>query len=113
MSSARGVRNLSIVLLCVIGSRALSQRTPALLQGVVIEAGSNTPIAKATVELRSVSGGESVAATTRTDSAGKFYLSAVAPGSYRLIANHAGHVKTEFAQLNPSNPPPDIRIAMT
>ena len=91
----------------------MSQQPGVLFQGTVVEAGSETPIARATVELRSVAGGESVAALTRTDSAGKFYLPRVAPGTYRLVANHAGHVKTELGQVNPSNPPANIRIAMT
>ena len=112
MSSARVARKIAIVSIFVMGLPALSQQ-PTLLQGTVVEAGSNTPIAKATVELRPLSGSETVAATTRTDSAGKFYLPSVAPGSYRLVASHAGHVRAESGQFNPAAPPANIRIAMT
>ena len=122
MSFARGVRTIAIVSVFALGPRALSQQAPLSFQGVVFEAGSDTPIAKATVELRSDSGATTLVASTRTDSAGKFYLPAVAPGSYRLVASHAGHVLAEYGQrqmsgpgtrVDPANPPSNIRIAMT
>src|SRR5678816_4022382 len=121
MSFGHVVRSIVIVSVFVMGSKAMPQQQP-LLQGIVVEAGSETPIARATVELRPVAGGESVAAVTRSDSSGKFYLPRVAPGMYRLVASHAGHIVAEFGQrqqsapgtpINPANPPANIRIAMT
>jgi hypothetical protein len=112
---------LSIVAVC---GRSLSQQPSAFLQGTVVEAGSAATIAKATVELRSVSGSQLAVATTRTDGEGKFYLPNVAPGSYRLVAIHAGHVTAEYGQRQPGVPGTaltltpnqritDVRIAMT
>src|SRR5678816_4812382 len=113
MSFGHVVRSIVIVSVFVMGSKAMPQQQP-LLQGIVVEAGSETPIARATVELRPVAGGESVAAVTRSDSSGRFYLPQVTPGMYRLVASHAGHIVAEFGQrqqsapgtpINPANPP--------
>ena len=71
------IRGSSLFLLLVsaglLSSTALSQQTPAYLQGVIVEAGSNAPIGKATVELRGSTGSGPAITTTRTDSEGKFY----------------------------------------
>jgi hypothetical protein len=89
----------------------------------VVDAASNAPISKAIVELR-VPGTRTAIASTRTDRDGNFYLPNVAPGSYGLVATHAGHVFTEYGQRAPGAPGTvlpltpgqrmmDARIAMT
>jgi hypothetical protein len=83
-------RTLFVVLLGLIAGSALSQQPSASVQGLVVEAGSNAPVAKATVYLRSMNG--YVVASTLTDRDGKFYLLNLSPGSYRFVTAHAGHV---------------------
>lgn len=117
---------LFIAGLASITSRALSQQPASLpaIQGMVVETDSNAPIGKATVELRPGSGAGPAIASTRTDGDGKFYLANAAPGSYRLVVTHAGHVTAEYGQRQPGGPATtltlaagqritDIRIAMT
>src|SRR6187397_2495926 len=122
MSFARAAKTFAVASLFVLGTSALSQQPSAVFQGTVVESGTDVPIAKATVELRTTSGEPSVAASTITDSAGKFYLPAMASGSFRIVASHPGHVLAEFGERPPggpgtpltlNNPPANIRIAMT
>src|SRR5688572_165196 len=90
-------RPLLLFLLVVFCGKALSQQPMAHVQGVVVDAGSNAPISKALVELR-VPGTRTAIASTRTDRDGKYYLPNVSPGSYDLVATHAGHVFAEYGQ---------------
>jgi hypothetical protein len=111
-------------ILCVVHGRALSQQPTAFLQGIVVEEGGGTPIAKANVELRAASGSGQAMANTQTDRDGKFYLPNVAAGPYRIVVTHAGHVNAEYGQrfpggasatlvLAPGQRAMDLRIAMT
>ena len=113
-----------LLFLCVVHGRALSQQPTAYLQGIVVEEGGGTPIAKANVELRAASGSGQAIANTQTDREGKFYLPNVTAGPYRVVVTHAGHVNAEYGQRYPGGAPSmlmlapgqramDLRIAMT
>jgi hypothetical protein len=114
MSSERNKLAAVFVACVLLLSRSgLSQQKPPLLQGSVIEAGSEFPIEKATVELRTAAGNNTPAlASSLTDSSGRFYLPILNPGSYRIVALHSGHV-TASMPFNSSSPPAAIRIPMT
>jgi len=110
--------------LCVADGRALSQQPTAYLQGIVVEEGGGSPIAKANVELRVASGSGQAIENTQTDREGKFYLPNVVAGSYRVVVAHAGHVNAEYGQrypggassmlvLTPGQRAMGLRIAMT
>ncbi len=113
-----------LLFVLAVHGRVLSQQPAAYLQGTIVEEGSGTPIAKATVELRAASGGSQAIANTQTDRDGKFYLPNVAAGPYRVVVTHAGHVNAEYGQRYPGGAPAtlvlapgqravDLRIAMT
>jgi 5-hydroxyisourate hydrolase-like protein (transthyretin family) len=120
----RRVALIFLPILCVVHGRALSQQPTAFLQGIVVEEGGGTPIAKASVELRAAAGSSQAIANTQTDRDGKFYLPNVTPGAYRVVVTHAGHVNAEYGQRYPGGTPSmlvlapgqramDLRIAMT
>jgi Carboxypeptidase regulatory-like domain len=99
-----------LVFVVVFCGPALSQQPSALVQGIVVDAASNAPISKAIVELR-VPGTRTAIASTRTDRDGNFYLPNIAPGSYGLVATHAGHVFAEYGQRAPGSPGPALLLA--
>jgi hypothetical protein len=102
-----------ILSLAVFCSKYLSQRAPSL-QGIVVEAGSGTPIMRANVELRSALGPPGnpgpALARTHSDRDGKFVFPTPPSGRYRVVVNHAGHVP---AELTPDQGATNVRIAMT
>ena len=87
-------RLLFATLLFAICGKAVSQQPAASIDGVVVDAGSEARIAKATVDLR-IPGTRTAVVTTRTDREGRFYLPNVTPGAYRLFITHEGHVTTD------------------
>src|SRR5262245_38232887 len=89
--------------LCVLCTQMVAQQSAAYVQGVVVDAASNTSLSKAIVELR-VPGTRTAIASTRTDRDGRFYLPNVTPGSYSLVATHSGHVFAEYGQRMPGAP---------
>lgn len=97
------MRTLVIVLLAILGGITEAQTpvpsavAPALIEGVVLQSGTNEPLAKARVELRTDTG-LPVGTTTGRD--GRFLLPNVAPGQYRLLATRSGYVRTEYAPEN-------------
>ena len=70
----------------------------ASIKGTVVSRQTGKPLGNATIELR-IMGGNTTAKTTTTDGDGKFVLSRLAAGSYRLIARRSGYVQTEFSPL--------------
>ena len=104
---------LSVPLLLMGGFQSAAQQPASSLQGMVMEAGSTNPVAKATVELGDVGG--TAVEVTRTDAEGKFYLPNIAPGRYRIVVSHTGHVnaKYESLTLTPGQRVDNVRIEMT
>jgi hypothetical protein len=80
---------------------------------MVMEAGSTNPVPKATVEIGNAGG--TAAEVTRTDSEGKFYIPNIAPGQYRIVVSHTGHVNAKYESLTlaPGQRADNIRIEMT
>jgi protocatechuate 3,4-dioxygenase beta subunit len=85
---------------CVVllGLAAQAQVVPAsgsLISGIVMNPCTGDPVAAAKVELLQ---GESTSplATVKTDASGHFYLSNVAPGSYRVAAERPEFLRNEF-----------------
>src|SRR5262245_17537275 len=75
------------------------QPRSASLEGIVLRAGTNEPIAKAVVEL-SGSGSQRTAVATGPD--GKFEFRNVAPGSYRVAVSRAGFLNSVYGQRGPN-----------
>ena len=105
---------VSCLLLAGFQSAAQQPAAPsASLQGVVLEAGSTNPVPKATVQIGNAGG--TSAEVTRTDSEGKFYIPKIAPGQYRIVVSHTGHVNAKYESLTlaPGQRVDSIRIEMT
>src|SRR5262245_30704133 len=66
-------------------------QTFALVDGIVVRAGTSSPMARAEVTL-SQEGTAAPMLTTSTDEAGRFAFRDVLPGEYRLAANRSGYV---------------------
>jgi len=99
------------------------QQLPGFIQGIVSDSSSNTALAKVTVELRNPSSPAAIASTV-TDTDGRFLLSFVQPGSYKIVAMRTGYANAEFGQRHPGGPSQnvivtasqrmaDLRIGMT
>ena len=100
-------------LLLAISGRAVSQQPDASIDGFLIDAGSEAPIVKATVDLR-IPGTRTAVVTTRTDREGKFYFPNVTPGAYRLFITHEGHVTTDkMLTLSAGQRIGNLRVSMT
>jgi hypothetical protein len=80
---------------------------PATIEGFVVRLGASTPITRAEVVLEPVepTGGELLIspATVLTDGGGRFVLSGVAPGSYRLRSFREGYVDGEYGAASPQD----------
>lgn len=89
---------------------AAQQPPPAVLQGTVVQAGTNSPLANARVELRS-GGAFTAVDSIITDREGRFSFPKVSPGSYRLVASRLGYVNAEYGQRQPNGPALTLTLA--
>lgn len=83
-SSSRGVSPVALgcALACAIAGGLVARSAPAQsVRGTVVDAGA-TPVPGVMVQL--LAADSSVAARTLTDGAGRFFIAAAAPGSYRV-----------------------------
>ncbi len=69
------------------------------VHGLVMQASTNEPVGGALVRLEPTARGQTSSA--RTDERGRFTFPNVAPGRYRVFAEHTGLVKTEYGQRSP------------
>jgi len=117
---------VSILVLVFIVSTGLSQdERKARLSGVVVKAGSDTPLPRINIELQDSSGGGDAATlTTTTNEKGEFAFVNLASGRYRLAASGAGYLRVEYGQaglsgsgivfpLAPAQEKIDFRFALT
>src|SRR5688572_16396063 len=86
------------------------QPSPAAIQGVVIQEGTNSPLANARVDLRAA-GSVATLDSSTTDRDGRFSFPRVQPGSYRLIASRLGYVNAEYGQRSPNGPTQMLSLA--
>jgi len=137
------VRTISLlILLSVAAGRVAGQQPTTTLQGNVMEAGTNTPLTGASLELRALleNPGPAVslpnspipyfqASSTPvypglSGDAGQFVFRNIPPGRYTLTASHNGHMHAEYGQHGPNGkgmiltvaggqPITGIRLAMT
>jgi 5-hydroxyisourate hydrolase-like protein (transthyretin family) len=78
---------------------AQAQTGTAKITGHVVSAESGLPIRRAQISVNSRDTG--FARTVATDSEGRYELSAVPAGRYRLFVNKAGYVPLEYGQSRP------------
>jgi len=93
----------AIVLLCCAAVVLLGQTPGASLEGVVVEQGLNRPLARVTLDLRSV---DNASLTARypalTTAEGKFSFRNIPPGRYSLAAMRVGYLRVEYGQRGPN-----------
>jgi hypothetical protein len=84
---------------------ATQQPPTALIEGVVLRAGTGDAIPKAQVTLISTTPSGTAAAPVFTDGLGRFVFQNVAPGTYRLAAARNGFIRQEYGQRIPAGRP--------
>jgi len=86
------------------------QQAPGFIRGVVTDVSTGMPMSKVTVEIRTPAGVSAVDSTV-TDSDGRFFLSNVKPGKYKVVAMRAGYANSEFGQRRPGGPSQNVTVA--
>jgi protocatechuate 3,4-dioxygenase beta subunit len=79
----------------------LRAQSPASIEGVVVEQGTNNPVARVTLDLRAVDNAANRYPAITT-SEGKFSFQNVLPGRYALVSSRAGYVRAEYGQRGPN-----------
>src|SRR5688572_23612780 len=69
-----------------------------VVQGRVVDARTNRPVANASVDLQGLEGAVNVS----TDAQGRYEIAAVVPGEYRMSARAPGYVPSQFGQRHAS-----------
>ena len=77
----------AIVLFLLQGSQA---QTPASIEGIVVRAGTSTPVARARVSIGS--------AQALTDDGGRFSFKNLRPGSYRVSVAHNAYLPAQYGE---------------
>jgi hypothetical protein len=105
---------IAALLLLWISAAAAAPQQPASIQGIVTDAITGQPIAKASIELRGLGNSpfplpqqSGVDATAPgfpglTSERGQFVLRNIPPGQYTLTASHTGYVHGEYGQHGPN-----------
>jgi protocatechuate 3,4-dioxygenase beta subunit len=83
--------------------KSIAPSDPCTIEGIVVRLGTNTPLNRARVELRGAEGSEFVRQVMTFDD-GRFVITGVAPGRYRLFAERNGFVRSEYGQQAPGRP---------
>jgi hypothetical protein len=80
------------------------------ISGIVVKLAGSEPVKTATVQLQSL---QDLAHTISvvTDMSGRFQLSGIDPGRYRLKVSRAGFVMQEYGQRTPNDPGAEIRLS--
>ena len=76
------------------------------IQGIVVKAGSGQPLRGARISFRRVDGNPGAFGNSKTpvttDATGRFLVTGVDPGQYRVSAERDGYVRQEFGQRTPA-----------
>jgi hypothetical protein len=88
----------------------LFQTTDLTLSGVVVKAGSEEPVARATVELRPVESGNSPVRTITTSTEGRFEFRNLSRGQYQVVVTRIGYVRAAYGERRPGGPGTPISI---
>jgi len=109
-----------LILLFVAAGSIAGQQPTSTLQGTVVEAGTNRPLAGASLELRALQDNSSPAVILPNSpipyyqassspvypglsgDAGQFVFRNIPPGRYTLTASHNGHMHAEYGQRGPN-----------
>jgi protocatechuate 3,4-dioxygenase beta subunit len=78
----------------------MAVQSPASVEGVVLETGTNAPIRDVTLQL-SQTGNNDVRYAAISSQDGRFVFRAVLPGEYSLTASRAGYVRAQYGQRGP------------
>jgi protocatechuate 3,4-dioxygenase beta subunit len=81
--------NSLLLALLVFLLQGFQPQAMSSIEGIVVQAGTSTPVVGATVTFAS--------GRTTTDDAGRFALTNLQPGRYRLFASHGAYVPTKAA----------------
>ena len=102
-------------LLIVAFAVAASQAQEPSIAGLAVRITNNEPIQHARILLTKVNGGLSDSIVLSTDDEGRFGVVNMAPGTYRLFAEHVDHVRTESATVTvgPGQQVSNVIVRMT
>ena len=93
------------VLLIVLAAQAVAvaQASTAAVEGVVVNAQSEQPLARTLLELRAVDVGPARVYSQTTTSTGRFNFRNVMPGRYQLTAMRQGYVRGDYGLRGPGS----------
>jgi hypothetical protein len=91
------------VMLVVLAAQVMAsaQTGAASVEGVVVNAQSSEPLARAQLELRSVDSGPARVYSQTTGATGRFTFGSVMPGRYQLTAMRQGYVRGDYGVRGP------------
>ena len=78
-----------MILLALLALLSLAQQPSGAIQGLISRAGTNQPLARATVEIRGDDDAALPLHTTTTESDGRFLIPNIRPGRYRVMVSSA------------------------
>jgi hypothetical protein len=90
------IRTLAFLLLATVPVTA--QTGESVIRGIVVEASTNKPLARATVRLEPMPGTPGSAQTTRATRLGGFEFQYLPAGNYVLKASRKGYLSAEYGQ---------------
>ena len=76
-----------MILLALLALLPLAQQPSGAIQGLISRAGTNQPLAKATVEIRGDDDAAPALYATTTESDGRFLIPNIRPGRYRVVVS--------------------------
>ena len=96
------MRSLLLALALFVIQGNLPQ-SPASIDGVVVRAGTSTPVVRARVSVGPIQ--------TLTDQSGKFSLRNLPSGRYRIIVNHNSYLQAQYGERSSGGVGVEISIA--
>ncbi len=93
---------MQMLLLVVLLFQGIPQTVQtASVEGIVVKIGTGEPVFRAQVVLSVVEGPIRGTLAATTDGSGKFAVSNIPPGRYRIFASRDGYVRAEYGQRTP------------